>query len=61
VRLEQDAQGIKVQAKKQETQADLVDKRAKLQDLYDRLEELNQVSANFSPLMAILIAGSSTL
>merc|ERR1712093_42800 len=44
VRLEQDAQTIKVQSRKHELQADLVQKREMLQRLSERLDEMNEVS-----------------
>jgi hypothetical protein len=43
LRLEQDALNIKVQAKKQETQADLIRKREVLDRLAERLQEYNEV------------------
>lgn len=44
VHVEQDAQNIKVLARKQEIQADLVRKRHMIQRLGERLEELSEVS-----------------
>ncbi|KAK0109657.1 hypothetical protein ONS95_002338 [Cadophora gregata] len=43
VRLEQDAQTIKVQSRKHEVQADLVQKREAIQRLSERLDELNEL------------------
>ncbi|KAK2629885.1 hypothetical protein QTJ16_000705 [Diplocarpon rosae] len=43
VRLEQDAQGIKVQSRKQEVQKDLVQKREIILRLSERLQELNEL------------------
>lgn len=43
VRVEQDAQNIKVQARKQEVQADLMRKHHLIQRLGERLEELTEV------------------
>lgn len=43
VRLEQDAQTIKVQSRKHELQADLVQKREMLQRLSERLDEMNEL------------------
>ncbi|PBP16191.1 synaptobrevin [Diplocarpon rosae] len=43
LRLEQDAQGIKVQSRKQEVQTDLVHKREIILRLSERLQELNEL------------------
>ncbi|RAL61821.1 hypothetical protein DID88_002884 [Monilinia fructigena] len=45
VRVEQDAQNIKVQARKQEIQADLVRKHYLIQRLGERLEELTELAS----------------
>lgn len=43
LKLEQDAQLIRVQTKKQELQADLVRKRDLIRELGEKLEDLNEV------------------
>jgi len=43
LKLEQDAQTIKVQTRKQEMQMELSKKRETIQSLVERLEELNEV------------------
>jgi hypothetical protein len=45
LKLEQDAQNIKVQTRKQETQVELSKKREAIQRLSERLDELNEVSS----------------
>ena len=46
LKLEQDAQNIKVQNRKQETQVELSKKREMIQKLVERLEELNEVCSS---------------
>ncbi|KAH8756550.1 hypothetical protein BGZ57DRAFT_909276 [Hyaloscypha finlandica] len=46
LKLEQDAQNIKVQTRKQETQMELSKKREMIQRLSERLEELHELGAN---------------
>ena len=45
MKLEQDAQFIKVQTRKQQTQLDLVKKRDQITELIQKLDEYNEVSA----------------